>query len=121
MPIFTKGKRIGSEPLYKEISEKLDRPSEFSEAAKKRIKELRIDAQKLEVTFATAGWVDIIQPLIDSEANPGKIYALFKSKDSQTIKDMAIGRSEAFHNFNMTLKNIVATLKVPIEEKGESK
>ena len=121
MPIFTKSKRIGSEPLYNEISEKLDRPSEFSEAAKERVKELRVDAQKLEITFATEGWIDIIQPLIDSEANPGKIYALFKSKDSQTIKDMAIGRSEAFHNFNMMLKNIVATLSVPIEEKEETK
>ena len=120
--IFAKGRRIGSDPLYKEISEKLDRPSEFSDAAKQRVKELRVDAKKLEVTFATEGWQDIIQPLIDSEASPGKIYALFKSKDSQTTKDMAIGRSEAFHNFNMTLKNIIATLLVPIEsEKEESK
>jgi len=45
--IFAKGKRIGSDPLYKEISEKLDRPSEFSEAAKERVKELRVDAKKL--------------------------------------------------------------------------
>ena len=119
MPIFTKSKRIGTDPLYKEISEKLDRPSEFSDAAKKRIKELRVDAKKLEVTFATEGWQDIIAPLIESEANPGKIYQLFKSKESQTIKDMAIGRSEAFHSFNMILKNIIATLSVPIEEEKE--
>lgn len=121
MPIFTKGKRIGSDPLYKEISEKLDRPSEFSEAAKKRIEELRIDAQKLEVTFATEGWIDIIQPLIDSEANPGKTFELFESDKSEKAKYMAIGRAKAFHSFNMMLKNIIATLQVPIEEKGESK
>lgn len=122
MPIFAKGKRIGSDPLFKEISEKLDRPSEFSDAAKERIKELRVDAKKLEITFATEGWQDIIQPLIDGEANPGKIYTLFKSKEPQTVKDMAIGRSEAFHSFDMILKNIVATLLVPIEgEKEESK
>ncbi len=114
---FGKGRRIGSEPLHEEISKNLDKPSEFSDAAKERIKELRVDATKLEVTFATEGWIDIIQPLIDGEANPGKIYALFKSKDSQTVKDMAIGRSEGFHNLNMILKNIVATLKVPIEGK----
>jgi tRNA(Ser,Leu) C12 N-acetylase TAN1 len=119
MPIFTKGKRIGSDPLYKEISEKLDRPSEFSEAAKERVKELRVDAKKLEVTFATEGWIDIIQPLIDSEANPGNIYALLKSKESQTAKDMKIGKSEGFHNLNMILKNIIATLSVPIESKKE--
>ncbi len=69
------------------------------------------------MTFGTEGWIDIIQPLIDGEANPGKIYALFKSKDSQNVKDMAIGRSEGFFNLNMILKNIVATLKVPIEGK----
>ena len=117
--IFAKSRRIGSEELHKEISEKLDKPSEFSEAAKQRVKELRVDAKKLEATFATEGWIDIIQPLIDSESNPGKIYALFKSKDSQTVKDMAIGRSEGFHNLNMILKNIIGTLKVPIEEEKE--
>ena len=113
---FATGRRIGSEPLSKEISKNLDEPSKFSEVVKDRIKELRVDATKLEVTFATEGWIDIIQPLIDSEANPGKIYALLKSKDSQTAKDMAIGKSEGFHNLNTILKNIVGTLKVPIEE-----
>ena len=117
--IFARGRRIGSEPLHKEISESLDKPSEFSEVVKDRVRDLRVDAKKLEVTFATEGWIDIIQPLIDSEAAPGKIYALFKSKGSQTEKDMAIGRSEAFHNFNTMLKNIVATLKVPIEGEKE--
>ncbi|GAG07927.1 unnamed protein product, partial [marine sediment metagenome] len=106
---FAKGRRIGSEPLHKEISRNLDTPSEFSEAAIDRIKGLWVDAQKLEITFATDGWRDIIQPFIDSEANPGKIYALFKSKDSQTVKDMAIGRSEGFHNLNMILRNIIGT------------
>ncbi len=114
--IFAKGRRIGSEPLSKEISENLDTPSKFSEIVKDRVKDLRVDAKKLEATFATEGWIDIIQPLIDSESNPGKIYALFKSKDSQTVKDMAIGRSEGFHNLNMILKNIINTLKVPIED-----
>jgi len=122
MPIFTKSKRIGSEPLYKEISEKLDRPSEFSDAAKDRVKELRVDAKKLEVTFATEGWKDIVQPLIDSEANPGKAFGLFKSDKLDSEKYQAIGRAEGFFNLNMMLKNIVATLQVPIEEeKGESK
>jgi hypothetical protein len=113
---FATGRRVESEPLHKEISNNLDKPSELSEAAKDRVKGLRVDAKKLETTFATEGWIDIIQPLIDSESNPGKIYALFKSKDSQTARDMAIGRSEGFHNLNMILKNIIATLKVPIEE-----
>ncbi len=121
--IFARGRRIGSEPLSKEISENLDKPSEFSEVVKDRIKELRVDAAKLEVTFGTEGWIDIIQPLIDAEANPGKVVALFKSKESQTAKDMAIGKFEGFHNLNMILKNIIATLKVPIEgekKKGQS-
>ena len=117
--IFASSRRIGNQDLYKEISENIDKPSEFSEAAKQRVKELRVDAKKLEVTFATEGWIDIIQPLIDGEANPGKIFALAKSKDSQTVKDMAIGKSEAFHSFNTILKNIVATLSVPIEDEKE--
>ena len=120
--IFAKGRRIGSDPLYKEISEKLDRPSEFSEAAKQRIKELRVEAKKLEVTFATEGWQDIIQPLIDGEASPGKTFGLFKSDKSDSVKYQAIGRAEGFFNLNMILKNIIATLLVPIEsEKEESK
>ena len=86
--IFAGSRRIGSAELHKEISEHLDKPSEFSEVVKDRVKELRADAKKLEVTFATEGWQDIIQPLIDSEANPGNIYALLKSKESQTAKDI---------------------------------
>lgn len=117
--IFAKGKRIGSDPLYKEISEKLDRPSEFSEAAKERVKELRVDAKKLEVTFATEGWRDVIEPLIDSEASPGRTFELFKSNKSDAVKYQAIGRAEGFHNLNMILKNIVATLQVPLEDDGE--
>ena len=119
---FARSKRIGSDPLYKEISEKLDRPSEFSEAAKERVKELRVDAKKLEVTFATEGWQDIIQPLIDSEANPGKAFGLFKSDKPDSEKYQAIGRAEGFFNFNMMLKNSIATLSGPVEkEKGETK
>ena len=53
--IFASSRRIGSQNLYKEISENIDKPSEFSEAAKQRVKELRVDAKKLEVTFATEG------------------------------------------------------------------
>ena len=117
--IFSGSRRIGSQDLYKEISENIDKPSEFSEAAKQRVKELRVDAKKLEVTFATEGWIDIIQPLIDSEANPGKIFPLLKSKEPQAAKDMAIGKSEGFHNLNTILKNIVGTLRVPIESKKE--
>lgn len=117
--IFAKSRRIGSDPLYKEISEKLDRPSEFSEAAKERVKELRVDAKKLEVTFATEGWQDIIQPLIDGEANPGKALELMESDKSEKTKYVAIGRAKAFHSLNMMLKNIVATLSVPIESKKE--
>jgi len=117
--IFASSRRIGSQDLYKEISENIDKPSEFSEAAKQRVKELRVDAKKLEVTFATEGWRDIIQPLIDSEANPGKTFELFKSDKSDAVKYQAIGRAEGFFNLNMMLKNIVATLLVPIESKKE--
>jgi len=120
MPIFTKSKRIGSDPLYKEISEKLNRPSEFSDAAKDRVKELRVDAKKLEVTFSTEGWIDIIQPFIDSEANPHKVYELFKSGKPERERDMALGRSEGFFNLDMMLKNIIATLSVPIEKEKEN-
>ena len=119
--IFAKGRRIGSEPLDKEISEGLDRPSEFSEAAKQRVKELRVDALKLEATFATEGWRDIIQPLIDREANPGRTFELFKSDKSDAVKYQAIGRAEGFFNLNMILKNIVSTLQVPIESEKKEK
>ena len=114
---FAAGRRIGSEPLSKEISKNLDKPSEFSEIVKDRVKELRIDAEKLEVTFATEGWQNIIQPLIDSEASPGKAFELMESDKSEKAKYMAIGRAKGFHSLNMMLKNIVATLKVPIEGK----
>ena len=117
--IFAKGRRIGSEPLSKEISENLDKPSEFSEIVKDRVKDLRVDAKKLEVTLATEGWQDIIQPIIDSEASPGKAFELMESDKSEKAKYIAIGRAKAFHSFGMTLRNIVATLKVPIE--GEKK
>jgi len=113
---FSKARGKASQELYKEISEKLEKPSEFSEAAIKRIKELRVDAEKLKITMETEGWRDIVQPLIDGEANPGKIYKLFKSPGSQSEKDMAIGKSEAFFSLNTILKNIVATLDVPIED-----
>lgn len=113
---FAGSRRIGSDPLHEEISKNLDRPSEFSEAAKKRVKELRVDAKKLEVTFATEGWKDIIQPLIDGEANPGRTFELFKSDKPDSVKYQSIGRTEGFFNLNMILKNIVATLKVPIED-----
>ena len=118
---FATGRRVGSEPLSKEISKNLDKPSEFSEVVKDRVKELRVDAKKLEVTFATEGWRDIIQPLIDGEANPGKTFELFKSDKSDSVKYQAIGRAEGFFNLNMILKNIVATLLVPIEEDKKSK
>lgn len=114
--IFARGRRIGSEPLHKEISESLDKPSEFSEVVKDRVKDLRVDAKKLEVTFATEGWIDIIQPLIDSEANPGRAFELLESDKSEKVKYMAIGGAKKFYNFNMILKNIINTLKVPIEE-----
>lgn len=117
--IFAKGRRVDSEPLHKEISENLDKPSEFSKIVKDRVKDLRVDAKKLEVTFATEGWIDIIQPIIDSEASPGKAFELFESDKSEKAKYMAIGRAKAFHSLNMTLRNIVGTLKVPIE--GEKK
>ena len=116
---FAKSRRIGSQELHKEISKSLDKPNEFSEAAKDRVKELRVDAKKLEVTFATEGWRDIIQPLIDSEANPGKTFELFKSDKSDAVKHQSIGRAEGFFNLNMMLRNIVATLQVPIEGKTE--
>lgn len=112
---FATGRRVGSEPLSKEISKNLDTPSEFSEIVKDRVKDLRVDAKKLEVTFATEGWIDIIQPLIDSEASPGKTFELFKSDKPDSVKHQAIGRAEGFFNLNMMLKNIIATLKVPIE------
>ena len=114
--IFARGRRIGSEPLHKEISESLDKPSEFSEVVKDRVRDLRVDAKKLEVTFATEGWIDILQPLIDNEASPGKAFELMESDKSEKKKYVAIGRAKAFHSLNMTLRNIVATLKVPIEE-----
>ena len=113
---FAKGRRVDSEPLSKEISENLDKPSEFSEIVKDRIRDLRVDAKKLETTFATEGWIDIIQPLIDLEANPGRAFELLESDKSEKVKYMAIGGAKKFYNFNMVLKNIVATLKVPIEE-----
>ena len=116
---FARGRRVGSEPLSKKISENLDTPSEFSDAAKERVKELRVDAKKLEVTFATEGWQDIIQPLIEGEANPGKTFELFKSDKPDAVKYQAIGRAEGFFNLNMILKNIIATLLVPIESKKE--
>ena len=57
--------------------------------------------------------------MIDSEANPGKTFELFKSDKSDAVKYQAIGRAEGFFNLNMMLKNIVATLLVPIESKKE--
>jgi len=113
--IFSKARGKASQELYKEISEKLDKPSEFSEAVKERIKELRVDAEKLKVTMETQGWQDIIQPFIDGEANPGKAFELFKSDKSDSEKYQAIGKAEGFFNLNMILKNIIATLDVPIE------
>jgi len=122
MTIFSKARGKASQELYKEISEKLEKPSEFSEAAKERIKELRVDAEKLKVTMDTEGWRDIVQPLIDGEANPGKAFELFKSDKSDSEKYQAIGKAEAFFSLNMILKNIVATLEVPIEgDKEKSK
>lgn len=113
--ILSKARGKPSQELYKEISEKLDKPSEFSEAAIKRIKELRPDAEKLRVTMDTQGWQDIIQPLIDGEANPGKAFELFKSDKSDSEKYQAIGKAEGFFNLNMILKNILSTLEVHIE------
>ncbi|GAI81984.1 unnamed protein product, partial [marine sediment metagenome] len=66
--------------------------------------------------------IDIIQPLIDSEANPGKAFELMESDKSEKEKYVAIGRAKAFHSLSTTLRNIVATLKVSIEgEKKEPK
>lgn len=105
------------EGYLKDTLKYFDKPEDV---LKQNIKHMRPLAVKLKNMMMTPGWEEFVKPFLEREANPSRLFALFKKKESPE-RDYELGRAEGFSNFLNLINNIVNSLDVELEEEPEKK
>jgi len=119
----SKGSMFGDKNT--EISEQFSgyfkKPETLQKMLKKRVEDLKPLANLVRDIVEMPGWKQIIGPFLEAECNQINQFKTFKSEVSENVKYMALGKSEAFFQFLMLVKNLVAIAEIDTSDKKERK
>ena len=103
--------------LSKQFSEYLEKPDNLQKMIKKRIEDLKPLANLIRDLVEMEGWKTVIGPFLETESNQINQYRIFKSDEDERVKYMKLGKSEAFFQFSMLIKNLLAVTKIDTTDK----
>ena len=78
----------------------------------------RVQALRLH-THLVEGWKQVIEPFLEAESNQINQYKIFESDENDVSKYMKIGKSKAFFQFSMLIKNLIAIAEIDTTDKKE--
>lgn len=105
--------------LFEIMQDYVDKPDDFMKNLKKRIRELRPLAAKVQAVIEMPGWTEVIGPFLENQSNPGRAFRIYRRTENEVEKAHMMGMAEAFYNLSLLIRNLLSILNIPEETEEE--
>jgi hypothetical protein len=101
-----------NEEILDQFTHYFEKPEMLNKAIKKRVEDLKPLANLVKAIVEMPGWKTVIEPFLEGESSQQKSFQIFTSNGDEKQKYMMLGKAQAFFQFLMFIKNLVAIADV---------